>query len=200
MPRDTIEAPMSETKIAVGSFSSWLLFRCISLAMFIGGLALILANLHPLQPRFLGIGAFLSLFGLAFSHDQIYAVADEEGIHYRQYFASRFLKWEEIAIISWAHADFVYFHLKGRGSSRRILSAQSLKSKSWAELLSEEPELVRWLTLVKPAAADGIEIRCPRSSIPPLLRWNPLNAGRIAQLVFVLAVVIWVFAMIYARR
>lgn len=191
---------MSEAKIAVGSFTNWLLFRCISAFMGIGGLVLIVANLHSFSAKLFCIGTFFSLFGFAFSHDQICGVADEHGIRFRQYFASRFLKWEEVAAISWAHADLVCFHVKRSRRSNRVLTAQSLRSKSWAELFSEEPELVRWLTLVKPAAADGIELRYPRSTVPPLFRWNPLKASRIAQFMFVLAVVILIFSMIYAHR
>ena len=191
---------MSEAKIAIGSFANWLLFRCVSGFMAIGGLTLILANLHPFSLQFFAMGGLFLLIGLAGAHDQIYGIADENGIHYRQYLASRFLKWEEIRMISWAHADLVYFHAKNRKRPDRVLVAQSLRSKSWPELLSEEPEVVRWLTLVERIAADGIEIRYPRSTIPPLLRWNPLRASRIAQFMFVLGVVIWIFSLIYARR
>lgn len=191
---------MSKAKIAVGSFSSGLFFRCISLAMLIGGLVLMIANLHPFPSLFFCIGAFILLFGLGGAYDQIYGVAGEDGIEYRQFFASRFLEWEEIATISWAHAGLVYFHLKGLGRARGILAAQSLLNRSWVELLSEEPEVIRWLTLVKPAAADGIEIRYPRATLPPLFRWNPLKASRIAQFMFLLAVIILIFSMIYARR
>jgi len=191
---------MSEAKIAVGSFSSWLLFRCISLFSLIGGLVLILTNVHPLKLEFFCMGMFVALVGLASAHDQIYGVADEDGIHYRQYFASRFLKWEDIATISWAHAGIVCFDLKGRGRSHKTLTAQSLQNRSWAELLSEEPEVIRWLALVKPATADGIEIRYPQATLPPLFRWNPLKANRIVQFIFVLAVIILIFSMIYARR
>jgi len=172
----------------------------MSLVTLIGGLVLMLANLHPFPSMFFCIGAFILLIGVGATYDQIYGVAGENGIQYRQFFASRFLKWEDIGTISWAHAGLVYFHLKGRGRSHKTLTAQSLQNRSWAELLSEEPELVRWLTLVKPAAADGIEIRYPQATLPPLFRWNPLKASQIAQFMFVLAVIILIFSMIYARR
>jgi hypothetical protein len=191
---------MSETKIAIGSFSNWLLFRCMSLVTLIGGIVLMLANLHPFPSLFFCTGAFILLIGLGTTYDQIYGVAGENGIQYRQFFASRFLKWEDIATIGWAHAGLVYFHLKGRGRSHKTLTAQSLQNRSWAELLSEEPEVIRWLTLVKPAAAGGIEIRYPQATLPPLFRWNPLKASQIAQFMFVLAVIILIFSMIYAHR
>jgi hypothetical protein len=189
---------MSEAKIVVGSFSSWLLFRCISLFMLAVGLAFIAANLYPLSWLPFGMGLFVSLISLASAHDFVYGFADEDGFHYRRYVAFRFVGWEQIAIISWAHADLVYFHLKD-GRLPRVLRTQSFRNKSWAELLSEEPEVVRWLTLVKPAAADRIEIQYPRSTMPPRFRWNPLKASRTAQFMFVLAVVIWIFSIIYTH-
>jgi len=191
---------MSEPKIPVGSFSSWLLFRCMSLVTLISGLVLMLANLYPFPSLFFCMGAFILLIGVGVTYDQIYGVASEDGIRYRRFFASRFLKWEDIATISWPHAGLIYFHLRGRGRSHKILAAQSLQNRSWAELLSEEPEVIRWLTLVKPAAADGIEIRYPQATWPSLFRWNPLKASQIAQFMFVLAVIILIFSMIYGRR
>ena len=191
---------MSEAKIAVGSFSSWLFFRCFSLVTLIAGLVLMFTNLRPFPSLFFCMGAFILLIGLGGTYDQIYGVAGEDGIRYRQFFASRFVKWEEIATISWAHAALVCFHLKGQGRSHGTLTAQMLQNRSWAELLSEEPEVVRWLTLVKPTGADGIEIRHPGATMPPLFRWNPLKASRIAQFMFVLAIATLILAMIYAHR
>lgn len=146
------------------------------------------------------MGALLLLISLAAVHDQIYGLADAEGIRYRQYFASKFIKWEEIASISWVHANLIYFHLRSKGRSNRILTAQSMRSKSWAELYSEEPEVVRWLTLVKPTGADGIEIRCPGASARWLLGQNPAVAAQILRFVLLLIVVIWILSEIYAHR
>ena len=115
---------MSEAKIAVGSFGSWLFFRCMSLVTLIAGLVLMLANLHPFPSLFFSMGAFMFLIGLASTYDQIYGIAGEDGIQYRQFFAPRFLKWDEVAAISWAHADLVYFHLKHRRRFYGSLMAQ----------------------------------------------------------------------------
>jgi hypothetical protein len=190
---------MGESRITVGSFSNWLLFRCISLVMLIAGLILALVNLQPLHLQFFCMGILLSLIGVMGSHHLIYGVADQEGIHYRQYLALRLLKWEDIAIISWTDASFVHFHVKGRGSSPTILSARS-QYKSWTQLYSEEPELVRWLILAKPPTADGIELRDPGASIPALLRRDPIGARRTFQFLLVLIVMILIFSVIYARR
>ena len=91
--------------------------------MLILGLAILIANLRPFELQFFCMGTLLSLIGLAGSHDLIYGIANEDGIHYRQYFASRFVRWEEIAMISWVHAELVYFHLKGRRRSHKTLTA-----------------------------------------------------------------------------
>jgi hypothetical protein len=190
---------MGESKITVGSFPNWLLFRCISLVMLIAGLILAVVNLQPFQLQFFCMGMLLSIICVMGSHDLIYGVADQEGIHYRQYLTLRLLKWEDIAIISWTDSSFVHFHVKGRGSSRTILSARS-QYKSWAQLYSEQPELIRWLTLAKPPTADGIELRDPGASVPVLLRWDPVAARRIFQFLLVLIVVILIFSVVYAHR
>jgi hypothetical protein len=154
---------MSEPKIRVGSFSNWLLFRFFSFVILMTGLILATANMHPFQLQFFCMGMLLSIIGVMGSHDLIYGVADQEGIHYRQYLTQRILRWEDIATISWTNANIVHFHVEGRGRSCTILSAQSQQSKSWAQLYSEKPELIQWLTLAKPPAADGIELRQPPS-------------------------------------
>lgn len=184
----------------MGTFSSWLFFRCTSVFFLIVGVAVVAANLHPFSLQFFCMGALLVLIGIAGHHDQIYGVADECGIHYRQYFASRFIKWEEIAMISWVHAELVYFHLKSRRRSHKILTAQSLRNRSWVDVYSQEPDVVRWLTLVKPTAANGIEIRNPGASARWLLGQDPGVAARTLQFIFVLILVILIFSMIYARR
>jgi hypothetical protein len=191
---------MSEPKIRVGSFSNWLLFRCISFVMLIGGLVFVVSNLHPFRLEFFCMGMLWAIIGVMGSHDLIYGVADQEGIHYRQYLTLRLLRWEDISTISWTNANIVHFHVKGSGRSRPILSAQSQQSKSWAQLYSEEPELVRWLTLAKPPAADGIEIRDPAASLPAFLRWDPIVARRIFQFLLILIAVILIFSVVYARR
>lgn len=191
---------MSEAKIAIGSFSNWLLFRCISLFSFVGGLVLILASLHPFELGFFCMGMFVAVVGLASAHDQIYGMADEHGIRFRQYFAPRFLRWEEIAMITWVHADLVYFHSRSHRRSHRVLAAQALRNRPWTELYSQEPEVVRWLLLVKPTGADGIEIRNPGASARWVLGKNPAVAKQILQFMLVVIVVIAIFSMIYVRR
>jgi len=191
---------MSELKIAVGSFSNWLLFRSISLVMVFVGLIFVVANLHPFQLQWFCMGMVWSIIALMGSSDPIYGAADEDGIHYRQYLTQRLLKWEDIAIISWTNANIIHFHVKRRGRSCTVLSAQSQQYKSWAQMYSEEPELVRWLTLVKPTGADGIELRDPGASMPALLRWDPIVARRIFQFLLVLIVVIILFSVTYGHR
>jgi hypothetical protein len=191
---------MNEPKIAVGSFSNWLLFRCISFVTLLAGLAIVLHNMHPFRLEFFCMGMLWSTIGVMGFHDLIYGVADQEGIHYRQYLTQRLLRWDDIAIISWTNANIVHFHVKGRGRSLTILSAQSQKYKSWKQVYSEEPELIRWLTLTKPPTADGIELRDPAASLPALLRWDPTMARRIFQFLMILIAVILIFTMVHTPR
>ena len=191
---------MSEPRITVGSFSNWLLFRCISLVMVMAGLILVVANLHPFRLEFFSMGTLWSTIALMGFHDLIYGVADEEGVHYRQYLTRKLLRWEDIAIISWTNANIVQFHVRVGGHVGRTLSAQSQQYKSWTQLYSEELELIRWLTLTKPTAADGIELRDPAASLPALLRGDPIVARRVFQFLLVLIAVILIFSTVYARH
>lgn len=191
---------MGEPKIKVGSFLNWLLFRCISIVMIVVGLILVVYDLHPFRVQFFCMGTLWSAIGLIGFQDLIYGEANEEGIHYRQYLSLKFLRWEEIAIISWTNANIVHFHVKRPEQSYKILSAQSQQYKSWTELYSTEPELIRWLTLAKPPAADGIELRDPAASMPILFGWNPQMAARILQFLLVVIAVVVIFSIVSAHR
>jgi hypothetical protein len=168
--------------------------------MLIVGLIFVVYNLQPFRLQFFCVGTLWSAIGVIGSHDLIYGEAGEQGIHYRQYLALRFLRWEEIAIISWTNANIVHFHIKPRGRSHRILSAQSQEYKSWTELYSGEPEFIRWLTLAKPPAADGIELRDPAASMPTFLGRNPRIATRVLQFLLVVIVVVLILSIVYTRH
>ena len=198
MLRERVEEPMGEVEAAVGSFSNWLLFRCVSVGMCVVGLAFVIANLRPFSLEFFCFGLLWTIISIVGSSDLIYGVADEEGIRYRQYFRRKFLGWEEIAIISWTNANVIHVHIKDRGRFHRILSAQSQESKSWSQLYSEEPQLIRWLTVVKPPTADGIELRDPAASMPALLRWDTRTAARIFLFLIVVIGVILLFSTVHS--
>jgi hypothetical protein len=189
---------MGKPEAAVGSFSNWLFFRCVSLGMCVAGLAFVIANLRPLNLEFLTFGLLWTIISVAGCNDLIYGEADEEGIRYRQYFRRRFLGWKEIAIISWTNANVIHIHIKDRGRFQQILSAQSQECKSWSQLYSEEPQLIRWLTVAKPPTADGIELRDPAASMPALLRWDPRAVVRIFLFLIVVIGVILLFSTVHS--
>ena len=194
--RESLEARMSKLVTSVGSFWIWLVFRFVSLAMCVLGLVFAITSIHPLNLQFFCFGSLWVVISLAGFHDLIYGVADEEGIRYRQYFRRKFLGWDEIAVISWTNANIVHIQIKDRGRFRENLSAQSHEYRSWAELYSAEPQLIRWLTLVKPPTADGIKLRDPVTSMPTLLRWDPRVAVRILLFFVVVIAVILLFSTV----
>lgn len=185
---------MGKPEAAVGSFSNWLLFRCVSLGMCVVGLAFIIADLRPFSLEFFCFGLLWTTISIMGSNDLIYGAADEEGIRYRQYFRRKFLSWEEIAAISWTNANVVHIHIKDRARFNRILSAQSQEYKSWSQLYSEEPQLIRWLSVARPPTADGIELRDPAASLPALLRWDQRTAVRILLFLMIVIGVILLFS------
>jgi len=196
--RESLEAGMSKPVTSVGSFWIWLVFRFVSLAMCVLGLVFAITSIHPLNLQFFGFGSLWVAIGLVGFHDLIYGVADEEGIRYRQYFRRKFLGWEEIAVISWTNANIVHIQIKDRGRLRGNLSAQTQEYDFSAELYSAEPQLIRWLTLVKPPTADGIELRDPVTSMPTLLRWDPRVAVRIFLFFVAVICVILLFSTVHS--
>jgi hypothetical protein len=71
----------------------------------------------------------------------------------------RFLPWTKIARVSWFGKNILSLHLRAGNLLRRELNANSSSSRSMFLNVEEEPELVRWLLVVKPSTADGIELR-----------------------------------------
>jgi hypothetical protein len=71
----------------------------------------------------------------------------------------QFVPWAEIRRVSWFGKNILSFHLRAASFLRRELNANSSSSRSIFYNADEEPELVRWLLLAKPSAADGIELR-----------------------------------------
>jgi hypothetical protein len=166
--------------------------------MCVLGLIFAIKSIHPFNLQFFSFGSLWVVISLAGFHDLIYGVADEEGIRYRQYFRRKFLGWHEIAVISWTNTNIVHIQIKDRGRLGGSLSAQSHDYDTWAELYSAEPQLIRWLNLVKPPTADGIELRDLAASMPTLLRWDPRVAVRIFLFFIVVIGVILLFSTVHS--
>jgi hypothetical protein len=88
----------------------------------------------------------------------VYGFADENGVHFRRYISMQFVPWAKIARVSWFGKNILSFHLRKGSFLRREMNANSSSSRSIFLNVEEEPELVRWLQVAQPSAADGIEL------------------------------------------
>jgi hypothetical protein len=118
----------------------------------------------------------------------IYGFADENGLHFRRYISMDFVAWEEIARVSWFGSNVLSFHLKQGSFTRRELNANSSPGSIIPD--TRDPELVRWLLVAKPPAADGIEL-APWDSQRVLSRRARLVV-RMAMVVIAGATLVWI--------
>jgi hypothetical protein len=89
----------------------------------------------------------------------IYGFVDEDGVHFRRYISMQFVPWTKIGRVSWFGKNILSLHLRAGNILRRELNANSSSSRSIFLNVEEDPEMVRWLLIAKPSAADGIELR-----------------------------------------
>jgi hypothetical protein len=148
---------MRQSKVAVGSAGYWgamrvsqFLIMCIGLFLIAGG--------RPF-PRQLALILVVWFLMAAYLDSCIYGFADEDGVHFRRYVSLQFLPWAKIARVSWFGENILSLHLRAGNLLRRELNANSSSSRSMFLNVKEEPELVRWLVVIKPSTADGIELR-----------------------------------------
>src|SRR5260370_31750712 len=69
------------------------------------------------------------------------------------------VRWTKIGRVSWFGKNILSIDLRAGGLLRRELNANSSSSRSIFLNVEEEPELVSWLLVATPSAADGIELR-----------------------------------------
>jgi hypothetical protein len=169
---------MSKPEIVVGTFWVWLFFRVMTIPLSAMAIGLGFWNLSA-SDRF---GPLLAVFLVAVmvigQDDLIYGRANEEGISYRRYSKEKFVPWSEISTVSWTLTQDLQICLKRDGWFRQTLFAKSQDSmRLWPKVAAEDPEFIRWLAVVKPPTAGGIELRPPQP-----LTWfqnlNPLGAMR----------------------
>ena len=94
----------------------------------------------------------------AYLDSSVYGFADEDGVHFRRYISMQFVPWTEIGRVSWFGKNILSIHLRAGNLLRREMNANSSSSRSIFLKVEEEPELVRWLLVAKPSAADGLEL------------------------------------------
>ena len=156
---------MSKPEIAVGKFWVWLFFRVMTIPLSVMAIGVGIWNFSA----FYRLGPLLAVFIVAVmvigQDDFIYGRANEEGIFYRRYFQEKFVSWSEVAAVAWTYTQDIQIRLKRGGWFRQTLYAKSEESmERLPKAATEDPEFIRWLALVKPPTADGIELCPPQPS------------------------------------
>ena len=149
---------MSESKVPVGSVGYWAAMRLAQFFMICISLLFLIAVGRPFPWQ---VALILVLWFLlaVYLDSSVYGFADEDGVHFRRYISMQFVPWTKISRVSWFGKNILSFHLRAGNFLRRELNANSSSSRSIFLNVEEDPELVRWLLVAKPSAADGIELR-----------------------------------------
>jgi len=188
---------MNESKVPVGSVGYWATMRLAQFFMIGIGLLFLIAAGRSFSWEVALI--LLLWFLLAIYLDSsIYGFADEDGVHFRRYIFMQFVPWTEIGRVSWFGKNILSIHLRAGNLLRREMNANSSSSRSIFLNVEEEPELVSWLLVAKPPAADGLE----------LLPWGAETvASRKMQAVLKIlvpvisgAILIWWLITVYSAR
>lgn len=148
---------MSESKISVGSVGYWAAMRIAQFLIVSIGLVFPFGAGQPFPWQLTLILVVWFLFAV-YLDSSVYGFADENGVHFRRYISMQFVPWAKIGRVSWFGENILSFHLREGNFLRRELNANSSSSRSIFLNAEEEPELVRWLQVAKPSAADGIEL------------------------------------------
>ena len=149
---------MSESRVVVGSLPYWLLMRFAQGLIILVGLSAAVA-VRSSSVKWELILILIVWFVYAIYLDSyIYGFADDNGVHFRRYIAMHFVSWNEIVRVSWFGPNVLSLRLKRGPFVRRELNANSGSSRSILTSFKGEPELVRWLLVAKPSAADRIEL------------------------------------------
>jgi len=149
---------MSQSKVAIGSVGYWGAMRFSQFFITCVSVLFLIPGGRPFPWRLALILVWCFLFA-AYLDSCIYGFADEEGVHFRRYISMQFVPWTKIGRVSWFGSNILSFHLRAGNLLRREMNANSSSSRSIFYNIEEEPELVRWLLVAKPSAADGIELR-----------------------------------------
>jgi hypothetical protein len=152
---------MSATKIPLGSFCFWLIWKLATLLVLA---AAPIVSFHDPQFRgpfrFVFVGIIYAV--MIISNEELgYGHATDHGIHYRKYFRSQFVSWKGISSIKWSSPNIVNFKLKQGFLFRKTLSTQSFGGQLSREMYSEPPNVVTWILFAKPEGSAGILLEGP---------------------------------------
>ena len=148
---------MGESKVPVGSVGYWAAMRFAQFLIVCVGLVFPFGAGLPFSWQLALILVVWFLFAV-YLDSSVYGFADENGVHFRRYIFMQFVPWAKIVRVSWFGKNILSFHLREGNFLRREMNANSSSSRSIFLDVEEEPELVRWLQVAKPSAADGIEL------------------------------------------
>lgn len=179
---------MSGSRVLVGSFGNWVVMRFAQTFLALLGCLLMVTQLiKPLSWQ--TVLVLVLWFGFVIYLDScIYGFADESGLHFRRYVSMHFVPWEDIARVSWFGPNVLSFHLKRGWFIRRELNANSSPRSIIPD--TRDPEVVRWLLVAKPPAADGVELTSWDSH--PVLSRRVRLLVRIAMVVIAAATLMWI--------
>jgi len=188
---------MNQSKVPVGSVGYWAAMRLAEFFMICNRLLFLLATGRPFQWELILI-VVMWFFLAVYLDSCVYGFADEDGVHFRRYISMQVVPWTKIGRVSWFGKNILSIHLRAGSLLRRELNANSSSSRSIFLNIEEEPELVRWLLVAKPSAADGIELR----------PWGTETiASRKTQAVLKIlipvisaAILIWLLVTVYSAR
>ncbi len=149
---------MSQSKVPIGSVGYWAAMRLAQFIIICVGLLFLLTTGRPF-PWQLALILFVWFLLAVYLDSSIYGFAEEDGVHFRRYISMQFVPWTNVGRVSWFGGNILSIHLRAGSLLRQELNANSSSSRSIFYNVGEEPELVRWLLVAKPSAADGIELR-----------------------------------------
>lgn len=178
---------MSASKVLVGSLGNWVVMRFAQVLCLLGCLLMVTQLFKPASWHTVLILVVWFLF-VIYLDSHIYGFADENGLHFRRYVSMLFVPWEGIARVSWFGPNLLSFHLKQGNFIRRELNANSSRRSIVPD--TGDPEVVRWLSVAKPSAADGMEL-APWDSQRVLSRRARILV-RIAMVVIAGATLMWI--------
>jgi hypothetical protein len=150
---------MSQSKVPIGSVGYWAAMRLAQFLIICIGLLFLIAAEWRSFPWQLALILLLWFLMAVYLDSSVYGFADEDGVHFRRYISMQFLPWEKIGRVSWFGKNILSIHLKAGNFLRREMNANSSSSRSIFLNVEEEPELVHWLLVANPSAADGMELR-----------------------------------------
>jgi hypothetical protein len=148
---------MSQSKVAIGSVGYWGAMRFAQFFIICAGVLFLIVGARAF-PWQLALILILWFLFAAYLDSCVYGFAEEDGVHFRRYISMQFVPWTKICRVSWFGNNMLSIHLRAGSFLRREMNANSSSSRSIFLNVEEEPELVRWLLVAKPSAADGIEL------------------------------------------